>query len=66
MQSDESEHDDTLSEASNASVETVGSSKCDPEEPDAAPVVVASDLAAVLASPDVIQVVLDDCHNHSE
>ena len=40
-------------------VKSVGSSNCDP---DVAPMVVASDLAAVLASPDVIQVVLDDIH----
>ena len=62
VQSDESELDATSSEASATSVDTVASSNCDLQERDGAPVVVASDLAAVLGSPDVIQVVLDDIH----
>ena len=58
MQSDESEPEDSSSEASKGtSAETVESSNCDLHEPDTAPGVVASDLAAILATHDVIQVV---------
>ena len=63
MQSDESEPDNSSSEASKASstsTETVDSSNCDPYDREAASGVVASDLAAILASHDVIQVVSDD------
>ena len=49
VHSDGSEPDDT---ALGASVETVGSSNCGPQEPAAAPVMVAPNLAAVLATPD--------------
>ena len=39
---------------------TVDSSNCDPHEPDAAPGVDAPDLAAILATHDVTQVVSED------
>ena len=64
VQSDESEpEEDSSSEASEtsaASAETVDSSNCDPHEPEAAPGVAAPDLAAILASPDITQVVSGD------
>ena len=63
MQSDESEPKDSSSEASEASstsAKTVESSNCDPHKPDAAPGVVASDVAAILATHDVTQVVSED------
>ena len=62
VQSDGSERDGTSSVDTDSSAETVGSSDCDPQEPEAAPVVVAPGVAAVLASPHVAQVVLDDLH----
>ena len=57
IHSDGSEPDDTASETS---METVGSGNCDPQEPDAAPLLGAPDLAAVLATADVTQVLLAD------
>ena len=51
---------DDASEASDASVETVSSSNCDPQSPEEAPVIAAPDLAAVLAAQDVTDVLLAD------
>ena len=50
---------DDASEASNASVETVSSSNCDPQSLEEAPVIAAPDLAAVLAQ-NVTDVLLAD------
>ena len=61
MQSHESEpKEDFSSEAfkiSAVSAETVDSSNCDPHELETAPGVAASDLAVILVSPDITQVV---------
>ena len=51
--------DDAL-QASDASVETVSSSNCDPQSPEEAPVIAAPDLATVLAAQDVTDVLLAD------
>ena len=48
------------SKASNASVETVSSSNCDPQSPEEVPVIAAPDLAAVLAAQNVTDVLLAD------
>ena len=64
VESDESESDEDSSsagsEGSATSAETVDSSTFDPHEPDAAPGVDAPDLAAILATHDVTQVVSED------
>ena len=48
------------SKVSNASVETVSSSNCDPQSLEEASVIAAPDLAAVLAAQDVTDVLLAD------
>ena len=66
VESDDSEPDDSFSEACEASgasaesAESVEPSNCDPHAPDDAPGVVAPDLAAVMAAHDFTQVVSDD------